>query len=85
MCITAFSDPTPQPVDAPLGHGPISWPALTADELNFLWIHRDDVEARINYRQKEAAFWREYMVYVVDRDLYATGKRRNFTTFALRW
>ena len=71
FAVRCFSNPTPEPVEAPLGHGPITWPALTEDELNFIWIHLDDVETRINYRQKEAAFWREYMSYVVDRELLA--------------
>ena len=45
---------------------------MTNDELNILWIHRDDVEPRINYKQKEAAFWREYMSYIADREIYST-------------
>ena len=66
----SYSDPTPEPVEAPLGYGPVTWPALTEDELNYMWIHLDDVEPRINYRQKEMAFFRDYMSYVVDRELY---------------
>ena len=65
------SNPTPEPVDAPQGYGPITWPQLTENELNYMWIHLDDVEPRINFRQKEMAFWREYMSYIVDVEIMA--------------
>ena len=68
--VFTFSDPTPEPVEAPQGFGPVTWPALTEDELNYFWIHIDDVEPRINYRQKEMAFWREYMSYLIDVEIY---------------
>ena len=58
-------------MEAPLGHGPVTWSALTEDELNYMWIHIDDVENRINYRQKEMAFVRDYMSYIVDREILA--------------
>ena len=67
------SNPTPEPVEGPIGHGPVTWPALTPDELNILWIHRDEIEPRINYRQRYAAFWREYISYVVDKVMYSEG------------
>ena len=61
------------PVEAPQGFGNVTWPALTEDELNYMWIHIDDVEPRINYRQKEMAFWREYMSYIVDVEILNKG------------
>ena len=70
-CLCSCSNPTPEPVEAPLGHGPVTWSALTEDELNYMWIHIDDVENRINYRQKEMAFVRDYMSYIVDREILA--------------
>ena len=60
-------------MEGPLDHGPVSWPALTEDELNYIWIHIDDVEPRINYRQKEMAFFREYIAYIIERDILASS------------
>ena len=59
-------------MEAPLGHGPVTWSPLTEDELNYIWIHIDDVENRVNYRQKEMAFFRDYISYIIDRDFYHT-------------
>ena len=79
-----YSDPTPEPVEGPLG--PVTWSPLTKDELNYIWIHNDDIETRMNYRQSDSAFFTEYLSYVVDRDLYKgdAGTCYWFPTFYAR-
>ena len=61
-------------MEAPQGYGPVTWPALTENELNYMWFHLDEVEPRINYRQKEMAFFRDYMSYIVQREILMDGK-----------
>ena len=55
-------NPTPTPVERPFGAGPITWDAF-GSELNYISMYRDVAMER-EYRQKNHAFWTEYMTYV---------------------
>ena len=57
------SNPTPEPIEAPIGSGPVQVDPFTDDERNILIIGRE-TKADINYRVKEAAFFTEYISYI---------------------
>ena len=61
-----ISNPTPEPVPSPGAAPDVMWPTFTPDELNYLWMGKggDDVETKLNYRQKHYAFHQYYLPYL---------------------
>ena len=57
-----FRNPTPQPVETPFGGGPITWEAF-GSEMKYINMYRE-VSIQKEYRQKNHAFWNEYLPYV---------------------
>ena len=59
-----FRNPTPSPVPVPGGRPAITWEAYTQDTYNYLHIGNNEVKMEENRRERNNAFWREYMTYV---------------------
>ena len=72
VTFSLHSNPTPEPVEGPLGNGPITWPKFIDDERNILIMKRD-VESSVNYRVDENAFFLEYMSYLTQKPLMTKG------------
>ncbi len=57
-------DPTPEPVDAPNDLGEHIWDPYTFENTNYFYISNITVYQDQQYRQRDYAFWDEYMRYV---------------------
>lgn len=57
-------NPTPEPVDTPNDLGEVSWPAFTWDEQNIFYVSNTSISVIQDWRQRDYAFWREYLDYV---------------------
>ena len=63
------SNPTPEPLEAPLGNGPVQFDEFTPDSFNTMYITRE-VKNELNYRVKYNAFFTEYASYIVGVPLF---------------
>ena len=59
-----FSNPTPEPVLGP-DNTEVVWSAFSNEQLNYLHMEAEP-EVKQNYRQKDYAFWTEYIDYLVN-------------------
>ena len=59
-----YSNPTGDTIIAPDG-APVSWDRFTPENLTYLKIAYEPVQDK-DYRQKEYAFWAEYLQYLTD-------------------
>ncbi len=57
-------NPTPEPVDAPNDLGEHIWDPYTFENTNYFYISNITVYQDQQYRQRDYAFWNEYMRYV---------------------
>jgi hypothetical protein len=57
------SDPTPVPVQDPIG-GFTTWRKFTNDDMAYLYVYNTTVEIRTEFRQQNMAFFEEYMGYL---------------------
>ena len=64
------SNPTPEPLEAPIGNGLVQFSEFTADAFNMMNIARE-VKDDINYRSKYNAFFSEYLSYIININLYS--------------
>jgi carboxylesterase type B len=64
-----FGNPTPEGITPPKGSEPVTWETYTNDEMNYFVIDNEvGAENRLNYRQKDFAFWREHLRCMVSPD-----------------
>lgn len=57
-------NPTPVPVEDPLGNF-TTWTPFSAEDMAYLFVSNTTVEIRKEYRQKDFAYWRHYMPYII--------------------
>ena len=65
-------NPTPEAV-GPEDGAKVIWPPLTRDNLTYTLLSRVP-EVKVNYRQKDYAFWTEYLNYIVFGTDFAARK-----------
>lgn len=62
-----YNDPTPEPVKAPFNDTMTTWDRFSWDDgLKVLWLDAE-ISTLTDYRQRDYAFWREYLSYITDR------------------
>ena len=69
------SNPTPVPVEDPLGNF-TTWTPFSSNDMAYLFVSNTTVEVRKEHRQRDYAYWRHYMPYLtksITED--AAGKR----------
>ncbi len=52
-------------MDAPNDLGPVTWEPFVFDDMNYLYINNESVVVGKEYRQKDYAFWTEYIAYII--------------------
>ena len=64
-----YSNPIPDIFDGPQNRQ-ILWPTLTNEQLSYLHL-TPHPEVQLNYRQKQYAFWTEYINYLIYGDMFS--------------
>ena len=68
-----FSNPTPDPVNNPLG-GSTLWPEFTYEAMDIQFFGPDSIKTMTEYRQKDYAFWGEYLINIAGDELGVYGR-----------
>ena len=63
-----FRNPTPSPVDTPLG-GNVTWGQFTFDEMNVMYLGDENIGTVEGYRQREYSYWNQHIVQIAGTEL----------------
>ncbi|CAD5111482.1 DgyrCDS791 [Dimorphilus gyrociliatus] len=72
-------NPTPTPVKPPGDQPETNWQKFTKTNKNYLYITDNDVNMKVNYRQKSHAYFRELLQYLINSE---PGKKINAKPWA---
>ena len=68
LCAFTIRTPTPEPI-GPGDKSTISWQPFNQNNLTFAYLSSDP-EVKIDYRQKDYAYWREYLRYITHGETF---------------